>query len=61
MVRADLPGCGKLYACEHMKTLGHNVLFVCPTHELLQDHSLDGVTLNLFSVLVWMMKIVVKV
>ena len=48
MVRADLPGCGKSYACEYMKTLGHKVLFVCPTNELLQNYNLDGVTINRF-------------
>ena len=25
MVRANLPGCGKSYACEYMKNLGHKV------------------------------------
>jgi superfamily II DNA or RNA helicase len=49
-VRSDLPGCGKSYACEYMKTLGHKVLFVCPTNELLQNYNLDGVTHNRFLV-----------
>ena len=48
MVRADLPGCGKSYACEYMKQLGHKVLFACPTKELTQNYSTEGVTLNRF-------------
>jgi hypothetical protein len=48
MVRADLPGCGKSYACEYMKNLGHKVLFVCPTNELTQNYATEGVTLNIF-------------
>ena len=48
MVRADVPGCGKSYACEYMKKLGHNVLFVVPTNELTQNNSTEGVTINIF-------------
>ena len=61
MVRGDTPGCGKSFACEHMKTLGHKVLFVCAWKDSLNNYSLDGVT-SLHRFLVWisMMKIVVK-
>ena len=38
MIRANLPGSGKSYACEHMKTRDHNVLFVCPTNKLVQKY-----------------------
>ena len=48
MVRADLPGCGKSFACNHMAKLGYKVLFVCAWKELLNNYSLDGVTLNRF-------------
>ena len=47
MVRADLPGCGKSYACEYM-TNCYKVLFICPTNELTQNYSTEGVTLNRF-------------
>ena len=60
MVRGDTPGCGKSFACEHMKTLGHKVLFVCAWQESLNNYSLDGVTLHRFLVWISMMKIVVK-
>ena len=46
MIRASLPGCGKSYACEHMRNRGHNVLFVCPTHRLVQKYGSSGVTTN---------------
>jgi hypothetical protein len=48
MVRANLPGSGKSYACEYMQSLGHKVLFVCPTNKLTQKYGNDGVTLNKF-------------
>ena len=51
MIRANLPGSGKSFACEHMKTRGHNVLFVCPTNKLVQKFGAAGVTINkLFSI-----------
>ena len=34
ILKADLPGCGKSYACKRLEDLGYNVLFVCPTNEL---------------------------
>ena len=48
MIRANLPGSGKSYACEHMKTRGHNVLFVCPTNKLVQKYKAAGITINKF-------------
>ena len=48
MIRANLPGSGKSYACEHMKTRGHNVLFVCPTNKLVQKYKDAGITINIF-------------
>jgi hypothetical protein len=48
IVRANLPGSGKSYACEQMKKRGHKVLFVCPTNKLVQKYKEDGVTLNKF-------------
>jgi hypothetical protein len=48
IVRADMPGCGKSYACEKMKARGHNVLFVCPTNKLVQNYRNCGVTMNKF-------------
>ena len=48
MIRANLPGSGKSYACEHMKTRGHNVLFVCPTNKLVQQYKAAGITINKF-------------
>jgi superfamily II DNA or RNA helicase len=48
MIRANLPGSGKSYACEHMRNRGHNVLFVCPTNKLVQKYGSSGVTTNRF-------------
>jgi len=48
IVRANLPGSGKSYACEQMRKRGHNVLFVCPTNKLVQKYKEDGITLNKF-------------
>ena len=48
MIRANLPGSGKSYACEHMRNRGHNVLFVCPTNKLVQKYGSSGVTINGF-------------
>ena len=48
IVRADLPGSGKSFACEKMKQRGHKVLFVCPYQKLSQKYGCDGVTLNKF-------------
>lgn len=48
MVRADLPGSGKSYACEHMTKRNHNVLFVTPTNKLVQKYGVKGITLNKF-------------
>ena len=49
VVRADMPGCGKSYACEKMKDRGHEVLFVCPTNKLVQNYKNCGVTMDKFS------------
>ena len=46
MVRADLPGSGKSYACEHMSRRGHKVLFECPTNKLVHKYGVAGVTVN---------------
>jgi hypothetical protein len=48
MVRADLPGSGKSFACEHMSKRGHKVLFVCPTNKLVQKYGVVGITVNKF-------------
>ena len=48
MIRANLPGSGKSYACEQMRNRGHNVLFVCPTNKLVQKYGSSGVTINRF-------------
>jgi superfamily II DNA or RNA helicase len=52
MVRADLPGSGKSYACEHLAKMGHNVLFVCPTNKLVQKYDkiagIEAITINIF-------------
>ena len=49
MIRANLPGSGKSYACEHMKDRGHNVLFVCPTNKLVQNtKTLELLSINYF-------------
>ena len=45
MVEALFPGCGKSHACKHMETLGYNVLFVCPTNELMRNYK-NGITIN---------------
>ena len=45
MVKALFPGCGKSHACKHMETLGYNVLFVCPTNELMRNYK-NGITIN---------------
>ena len=39
MNRAELPGSGKSYWCEHMMKLGYKVLFVCPTNVLAQKYT----------------------
>jgi thymidine kinase len=52
MVRADLPGSGKSYACEHLAKMGHKVVFVCPTNKLVQKYDkiagVEAVTINRF-------------
>ena len=49
MIRADLPGSGKSYACEMMRKLrGHSVLFVCPTNVLASNYGVNGCTFNKF-------------
>jgi len=48
MIRADLPGSGKSYACEQMSKRGHKVLFVCPTNKLVQKYGVTGITVNKF-------------
>ncbi len=48
MVRADYPGSGKSFACEHMEKRGHKVLFVCPTNKLASNYKDKGVTMNKF-------------
>ena len=48
MIRADLPGSGKSYACEEMQKRGHKVVFACPTNKLVQKYGDSGVTLNKF-------------
>jgi dephospho-CoA kinase len=45
-VRADYPGSGKSFACEHMEKRGHKVLFVCPTNKLASNYKDKGVTMN---------------
>ena len=45
MVKALFPGCGKSHACKHMETLGYNVLFACPTNELMRNYK-NGITIN---------------
>ncbi len=58
MIRANLPGSGKSYACEQIRNRGHNVLFVCPTKKLVQKYGSSGVTINrFFSVLQMLMKL----
>ena len=46
MIRADLQGSGKTYACKHLSELGYKVLFVCPTNKLAQNN--HGITINKF-------------
>ena len=48
MIRAELAGSGKSYACEKMRARGHNVIFVCPTNVLAEKYKEHGCTLNKF-------------
>ena len=43
ILKAELPGCGKSYACKRLEDLGYNVLFVCPTNELCKNNLDDGI------------------
>jgi hypothetical protein len=58
IVRADIPGCGKSYACEKMKARGHNVLFVCPTNKLVQNYKNCGVTMIFF--FLWVLRLIIN-
>jgi hypothetical protein len=46
IIRAELPGSGKSYACEHLEKRGHKVLFVCPTNKLACKYKKRGITIN---------------
>ena len=48
IVRADLPGSGKSYACEQMRKRGHKVLFVCPTKKLVQKMKMQLLSTSSF-------------
>jgi hypothetical protein len=48
VIRADLPGSGKSYACKHLQNLGYNVLMVCPTRKLSREYKGFGVTAHKF-------------
>ena len=48
MIRAELAGSGKSYACERMRARGHKVIFVCPTNVLAEKYKEHGCTLNKF-------------
>ena len=48
MIRGEFPGCGKSYACRHMETRGHRVLYVCPTNKLASNYGDNGCTINKF-------------
>ncbi len=37
MVRAEIAGCGKSFACKAMKARGHKALFVRPTNKLAKN------------------------
>ena len=51
MVRDDMPGSGKSFACKHLAN-NHKVLFVCPTNKLVQKYedacNIEAVTVNRF-------------
>ena len=48
IIKAKYAGSGKSYIGEYMKNLGYNVLFVCPTNQLLQNTQTDATTNNKF-------------
>ena len=48
IITAKYAGSGKSYIGEYMKNLGYNVLFVCPTNQLLQNTQTDAATNNKF-------------
>ena len=48
IIKANCAGSGKSYIGEYMKNLGYNVLFVCPTNQLLQNTQTDATTNNKF-------------
>ena len=39
MIRAELPGSGKSYCCEHLVNRGLKTLFICPTNKLVQKYT----------------------
>jgi hypothetical protein len=53
MIKANTPGCGKSYICEGMVDLGHDVIFICPTNQLVQNYEaangkITSITINQF-------------
>ena len=48
IIKAKYAGSGKSYIGEYMRNLGYNVLFVCPTNQLLQNTQTDATTNNKF-------------
>ena len=48
IIKAKYAGSGKSYIGEYMRNLGYNVLFVCPTNQLLQSTQTDATTNNKF-------------
>ena len=48
IIKAKYAGSGKSYIGEYMKNLDYNVLFVCPTNQLLQNTQTDATTNNKF-------------
>ena len=48
LIRVRFAGSGKSYVGEYFQKLGYNVLFVVPTHRLLQEKEVEAKTYNKF-------------
>ena len=46
MIRAEYGGCSKSNTCNSMGTMGHKVVFACPTNNLANNYKEHGCTIN---------------
>ena len=48
MIRGLFAGTGKSYICQRMINRNYKVVFICPTHRLLQEFEGEAMTINKF-------------